>query len=357
MADSELGEVRRPQRSDLDRLLRATGYRSQGMAGGNTDTVSPLDESDDSGLTADGTSDDGDETPSWFAEVRTVTSATTTVLLTYSPLEYSEVLRLNGIVMVRGVDYSISQRTVTLLDPSDLLAGIASDEWTIEATYPHVDEAVDEPEIVATIASTSVDAGEHEATLPGTVVDGDMALLITGGHMTGFTGGFATWTKIWGGSTDRTVALWLGRGVGSGTTISHTVTGSLIDDAQFVLALFSDVVGAVEVRDVETATVTAAADDPAVTPTVAVEPGELVICAVRGDRDGNDTYHPDTTHTDTGFDGAYVAKAKGALYGNGVAMSIGYATDDEVSSSIDMVIAGGTAGAGQVATIVMAVDW
>jgi hypothetical protein len=356
MADSELGEVRRPQRADIERLLRATGYRSQGMAGGTTDTVSPLDESDDSGLAADlSGGDDGDETPAWFAETKDVTEDTTWVLLTYAPVEFSEVLRLNGVTMVRGVDYSVSQRTVTLLDPADLLAGIGGDTWTIEATYPYTDAVVEEPAITETIASDYVNPGLNEATLPSAVTAGQIALLIAGGNLTGFTGGFATWTKIWGGSTTGEVALWLGTGVGTGTTITHTDTGSATDDAQFVLAVFDDVTGGVEVRDADTVTLVAT-DDPAVTPTLAVTPGELVICAMRGENSGTDSYHPDTSATDTGFTGTYLRSYKGVFYGQGVAMSIGFATEDAVSSSIDVVVTG-TAAGGQAATIAMAVDW
>jgi hypothetical protein len=354
MADSELGEVRRPQRADIERLLRATGYRSQGMAGGTTDTVSPLDESDDSGLAADlSGGDDGDETPAWFAETKDVSEDTTWVLLTYAPIEFSEVLRLNGVTMVRGVDYSITRRTVTLLDPSDLLAGIDG-TWTIEATYPYLDAVLSDPEIVETVDSTYVNPGLNEAELSSAPTSEQVALLIAGGHLTGFTGAFATWTKLWGGATADTVALWVGTGVGSGTTITHTDTDALTDNAQFVVAVLDDLGDAVEVRDSDTAALVVT-DDPAITPTLAVTPGELVICAVRGDNDGLDSYHPDTTHTDTGFTGAFVRSIKTAFYGCGVAMSIGYADADEVSASFDMVITG-TDGVGQAAVIALVVN-
>jgi hypothetical protein len=355
MADSELGEVRRPQRTDLERVLRATGYRSQGMAGGTTDTVSPLDESDDSGLTADGSSDDGADSPSWFAETTEVVATTSNVVLTYSPIDFSEVLRLNGVVMVRGVDYTITGRTVTLTDPDELLAGIDSSTWTIEATYPYFDAAFDQPTFTTYAASQAI-LGRGEVTLSGAPAVGDVAVLVARGHLTGFTGGFATWVKVRGEATAEAVALWLGLGVGTGTTVTHTATGSATHDGQFVIAVVPDVAG-VSVASWDTDDLVAGPPPtPAVTPTAAAIAGQLVVTAVVGENDGLDSYHPDTTHTDIGFTGTLVKSVKGVFYGQGVGMSIGYADEDsDVSTEFDMVITG-TDGYGQSAVAILVVD-
>lgn len=143
MADSELGELRRPPRAVEDRLMRMTGFRRSGMAGGTSDTPYPVGGND--GITVDD-SDTGSEdvTPDWFSERFALTGSSSGVIsLTNTPIERSEVLALNGVQLVRNVNYTIDGNRVTLDDLDSPLLGIGSDTWTMSAVYPYFEGAED----------------------------------------------------------------------------------------------------------------------------------------------------------------------------------------------------------------------
>lgn len=143
MADSELGELRRPPRAVEDRLMRMAGFRRSGMAGGTSDTPYPVGGSSD-GLTVDD-SDGGSEdslAAEWYSEHFTLTAASSSaVSLTNVPIDASEVLALNGVHLVRGVDYTIVENVVYLDTDRPPTLGIGDDAWTLSAVYPFLDGA------------------------------------------------------------------------------------------------------------------------------------------------------------------------------------------------------------------------
>ncbi len=143
MADSELGELRRPPRPVEHRIERIARWRAQGLAGGASDSPFPVDFVDGSavpGATEDGAG--GGVIPDWYFETFSVTSGSaSTVTLTYVPTEYSEVVRLNGVTLARTVDYTISESTLTFADLTGLRLGIGSNTWTLDVSYAYTDTA------------------------------------------------------------------------------------------------------------------------------------------------------------------------------------------------------------------------
>ncbi len=144
MADSELGELRRPPRPIEHRIERLARWRAQGLAGGASDSPFPVDFVDGSAIA--GTSEDGatgGAVPEWFFETFSVTSGSaSTVALTYVPIIYSEVVRLNGITLALDVDYTISENVLTFADLTSLRMGIGSDTWALDLHYAYTETAI-----------------------------------------------------------------------------------------------------------------------------------------------------------------------------------------------------------------------
>ena len=359
MADSELGELRRAPRPIEARIARMGGWRSQGLAGGTSDTPYPLDYAD--GLTLLG-SDGGDGAPSpeWFAESFTITSGSAATLsLTYVPVEYGEILRLNGVTLTRGTDYTIDGKVITWTTLAALILGIGGASWNLAATYPYYEGAgVASPTLSNVTIGTRVSAYNYELTLPSTPTATDVGLLVCPSHLTGITGGFTTWTKIYdGGAGAQYLAVWCGVGVGSGV-ISHDNPGTLTDDAALILATYGDVEGAVSVA--YTRTVITDGRTTATAPSTAAEPGQIVITAVRGRRHGSLHYYsPDGTHSETGFTGTYArcGELTGTFpYAQGVAISAGLASATSVGGTFGMTAHAAADDIGEVATFVFSVS-
>ncbi len=143
MADSELGELRRPPRPVEQRIERLARWRAQGLAGGASDSPFPVDFVDGSaiaGASEDGAS--GGVVPDWYFETFSVTSGSaSTVTLTFVPIIYSEVVRLNGITLAPTVDYTIAENVLTFADLTSLRMGIGSDTWTLDLHYAYTETA------------------------------------------------------------------------------------------------------------------------------------------------------------------------------------------------------------------------
>lgn len=143
MADSELGELRRPPRLVEHRIERLTRHRAGGLLGGSSDAVMPVDGTDEVLAGAGDSGGGGDvAVPDWWHDTTTLTSGSAaTWTLTFYPIEHSEVIRLNGIVLEVGVDYTIAGNVVTWLDLTGLRLGIGAATWTLSANYAYYDTA------------------------------------------------------------------------------------------------------------------------------------------------------------------------------------------------------------------------
>lgn len=343
MADSELGELRRPPRSPEARVSRLGGWKSQGLAGGTNDTVVPVESG--SQLLTVGGDIGGEVSPDWFAESFTMTSAAAAARrLSRVPVEYSEILRLNGVTLVRDVDYTIDGATVTWTDVTDLLLGIGAGSWTLAATYPYY-ESVDATPVIA-----YVDGADSTVliNLPEAVVDGDVGILAMRGDGGGVSGAFASWTKVREGSGDNRLDVWVGTGVGSGTAITVAVQHSAI-------AVFRGVDGGVAIVDEQSYQ---APDSTATTlsaPNATATVGDIVFNAVYGKNTFVYDYEPDGTWTDTGFTGLYVRNNEGSAYDEGVAISAGIATATSVGTAFGMGNDPNTTATGEVINLVFEV--
>jgi hypothetical protein len=80
--------------------------------------------------------------PSWESESLTVSGVLSTWGLTYAPIPQSLVLRLNGLDLVEGTDFTLADNVVQFTDPADLFLGWSA-SWQLSAVYPHFDVALD----------------------------------------------------------------------------------------------------------------------------------------------------------------------------------------------------------------------
>lgn len=348
MADSELGELRRSPRPVEARIARIGGWKSQGLAGGTSDTPYPLDYGDSLTLGPNGDGGTGEPTPDWFAESLTLTTASgSTASLTYEPVDFSTVIRLNGITLVEGVDYTVAGRVVTFLDRTDLLRGIGSDSWTLAATYPYYDSAVEaEPTLGYVTYDGLGGASSGHIDLQQPVIAGDVAILALQGSGATPSGGFATWTLLRSGSGDSGhVAVWLGTGIG---------TGFIDSDSYMVVAVYRDVTGTVTVTDTQAFYAADSLSSTLSAPAATAAVGNIVFSAVRGMHGFLDRYHPDGTHTDTGFTGTLAYHSLPGAAGEGTALCTGIATATSVDCVFGMTNDTGT-GRGEAVNLVLTV--
>ena len=358
MADSELGELRRPNRPVEYRIERLARWRAQGLAGGTSDSVFPADAVDDA-LASDGSGEgDGGDPPSWYCDTFNLTSATTSPLtLTYYPLFRSEVVRLNGVTLEPDVDYTIDGFELSLVDLADLRLGIGSDTWDLVASYAYVDAAEPTPDLWFLW-------DVYNDTSPDEALAGDeIGFLFVPGDSTAVSGYFETWELVDDGGTgaatdgpDATIDVWRGTGAAVSGTISITAPASATRKGA-ILAVFRDfdTTATVErlsqieydVNDVP-ATVTASG--------AGADEGDFVFAAIRGKNNFLAACFPDedeTLYTDTGFATEdRLMSGSGGTYGNGIAVSCGIASSTSVSTDFPM---GGTDGYVQVSTYLLAV--
>lgn len=325
MADSELGDLRRPPRSHEYRVERLTRWRSQGLANGAADTAFPVDVFDDEALFADGGTAEADagETPSWYCDTYPVTSSSTTFALTYSPIEASEVVRLNGLTLTPGVDYTIDGNTLTLDDPTDLLLGIGAATWDLAASYAHFDEAAPGPEF-----GYVLDLATFDVTEP--VLADDVAFCIVDGTVTAISGVYATWTKVREAGGYGTCDLWVGQGVGTGDNVSFTGR-SIYGRGELLVVYRGAGAGAtVSVRDVgeDSGVIVGTGGGTESAPAATAQPGDIVLSILRLEEDFISANLPGdpADWTSTGFD----VGDKGRSYatggaGNGVGVVAGTA--------------------------------
>jgi hypothetical protein len=325
VADSELGELRRPTRPVEYRIERLARWRAQGLAGGTSDSVFPADAVDDA-LASDGSGEgDGGDPPSWFADSFDVTSVSGSALtLTYQPIPYSEVIRLNGVTLDPLTEYTIDGRVVTLTDLADLLLGIGADTWVLVASYAYIDTAEPTLELLYTQSDEiSIVSIGH------TLSDEDVCVVFVVGDTTSISGYAATWTKVYdGGASGSFIDVWIGTGVGTGTTITRT-GASGIHNGSFLAVLDGAGGIAPTVTALQANTVTAGTfTDPHVISGSATA-GKLLATVLRIDTTG----HPDaySTWTISGLTDVEGDESHGGgIYVNGTGVAIG--TQDDTGS-------------------------
>ena len=335
MADSELGELRRPPRLPEQRIHRLASWRAQGLAGGTSDDVTPADAVDDVLASDGGGEGDGGDPPSWFADSFDITSATTSPLtLTYIPLPYSEVVRINGITLEPTVDYTIDGSSLALTDLADLRLGIGADTWTLVASYAYVDAAEPTPGL-AFVYDITDDNSPNDA-LEG----GEVGFLFVSGATSAVSGYFETWEKVDDGGAgtdgeDTTTDVW--RGTGTSMTGSVSTTGGI---AGIVLVVFRDADPSLVSIERLTATDYDITEVPTTVTigTSGIAEGDMVFTTMRGKNNFVGRCKPDlaSTFVSTGFDATAVSSGTGGTFGKGLGLCVGEATATTISTDFPM---------------------
>lgn len=148
MADTALGELRRPTRPLEERLERIARWRAQGLDTGESDATFPADGTDGDAFVAGGAdaaagAEAGAGTPSWLFDAFDLESATTNLFtLTGYPLENSEVVRVNGLVLEPTAEYTITGNVLEFVDIAAVRLGIGADTWRIVVSYAYFDRTV-----------------------------------------------------------------------------------------------------------------------------------------------------------------------------------------------------------------------
>ena len=144
MADTALGELRRPPRNLNQRIERLARGRAEGLANGANDALFPSGVTDSVVFAASGGSDAAATTapaPRWEYDTFALTASTTnSFALAATPLDKSEVVRVNGLVLTRA-EYTITGSTLTFTDLDAARLGIGADTWTIALNYAYYDLA------------------------------------------------------------------------------------------------------------------------------------------------------------------------------------------------------------------------
>lgn len=146
MADTDLGELRRPARPIEQRIERIARWRAQGLAGGQADSTFPSDATDAAVFASGGdtsvvTGGGGAGAAKWEYDTFSLTSASENAFtLTAVPVEKSEVVRVNGLVLSRS-EYTIASNILTFTDLAAVRLGIGADTWTLSLNYAYTDLA------------------------------------------------------------------------------------------------------------------------------------------------------------------------------------------------------------------------
>lgn len=332
MADTALGELRRAARPIEQRIERIARWRAQGLDSGESDATFPADSTDgavfsggsDSAAPAEGSA----ATPRWLFDEFDLTSSTTnSFALTAYPIENSEIVRVNGLVLEPS-EYVIAGSTLTLDDIAAVRLGIGADTWRLVASYAYFDRAT-------STATTALAFGGPEnagtVTLPEAPTSGTVAVLVTSGEVTGVSGAFTTWTKLYddatgmdGASTE--ISLWVGTEPSSGTTV--TFTGTYTFGMYCAGVMVDNIAGSVTLRN------SAIANYHDIlglnsTPTVTAVAGDIVVAATLNKPDFLSERYPSTpdSWSETGYAGVRAAYAGSAVNrGTGVSVGIASAT-------------------------------
>lgn len=238
MADTALGELRRPARPIEQRIERLARWRAQGLDAGESDAPFPADAMDSaafagSGDSAAGPAEGGAGTPQWLFDAFDLESGTAnSFALSATPIENSEVVRVNGLVL-EPTEYTITGSTLELTDIAAVRLGVGSDTWRLVLNYAYYDLATGSGDVI-----TSAYITETGTTLPETVVAGDVALCFLRDDGGTPTGTFSTWTLLHAGAGGG-VDIWAGEGVGTGTSVGVTGGSGFGNDG--VVAVFRGV--------------------------------------------------------------------------------------------------------------------
>lgn len=227
MADTALGELRRAARPIEQRIERLARWRAQGLDAGESDATFPADSTDavvfagggDSGSAGEGSA----VSAAWLFDAFDLESATTnSFTLTGYPLENSEVVRVNGLVLEPTAEYTITGNVLEFVDIAAVRLGIGADTWRVVVSYAYFDRATPVFDPPATITGWN---------LNGTAVAVGSTVKLTDGTMNQ-AGSMVTTETIPAGWTSISLAV----------TIDYTPGGSRGDG--FVMGLLDSTVHA-----------------------------------------------------------------------------------------------------------------
>jgi len=147
MADTALGELRRPPRPLEQRLERIARWRAQGLDSGVSDAPFPSDAVDSAafaaGDAAGATAEGSTISSQWLFDAFDLTSSTAnSFALTGTPVENSEVVRVNGLVLEPTAEYTITDNVLEFVDLAAVRLGIGVDTWRLVVSYAYSDRTV-----------------------------------------------------------------------------------------------------------------------------------------------------------------------------------------------------------------------
>jgi len=336
MADTALGVLRRPPRTMPQRLERLARGRAEGLAAGSNDTLFPSGASDTIVFAAGG----GDASsvsgagpsPKWEYDSFSLTSSTTnSFALTATPIDKSEVVRVNGLVLTRA-EYTIIGSVLTFTDLAAVRLGIGSDTWTIALNYAYYDLATPGGDVF-----TGAYVSETGVTLPEAVVTGDVAILFVRDDGGTPSGAFATWTLLRAGASGG-MDIWLGEGVGTGTAVDLPIGFA---DAG-VLAVYRGVTTTVDIAVIEDTLYNPPTGTPVdSTPATGGTPGQIVISAAVMTPGGGD-WALAGTYTATGIDSPLSQFGGNGFYD--IMLVAGLSDSTPVDTSFDITGSSGDGG-------------
>jgi hypothetical protein len=177
--------------------------------------------------------------------------------------------------------------------------------------------------------------------------DGEIAVLAVRGDATTISGVFDVWTKVLDGGVGAvaesdTVDLYIGTGLGAGTTL--TVSGGT-GSGRVAVAVWGNVRGDVYLADASDASTPSVVTE-LVAPGLLPQRGDIVVCAMRAE--GGLIPGVDSGWVDLGFAGVHTRAVSGTTHGIG--LSTGLAGADTVGTTFT---ASGAAGAGQAVNVLI----
>lgn len=189
--------------------------------------------------------------------------------------------------------------------------------------------------------------GSYDITLPSIPESDNVGYLWGMDDGVAPTGGFATWTRVYGSARGGSVpynpygALWVGTGPGSTLTVSHAYA--------YVVAVFKNLLAPF---DIISATANMVNANPEVTPTASCEVGDIIICGTRHCYTYLNNNTVSGTHTEYGFGPAISAfSAQPAPWDSGSVASVGVATSNSVYAEFGLN--SGSGGDGENVTFVL----
>lgn len=347
MADTDLGELRRPARPIEQRIERIARWRAQGLAGGQADSTFPADATDGAVFASGGdtsvvTGGGGAGAGNWEYDTFSLTSATTNLFtLTAVPVDKSEVVRVNGLVLTRA-EYTITSNVLTFTDLDAVRLGIGADTWTIALNYAYTDLATPG----GSVFTGAFVIGTNE-TFPEAIAANDVGILFCRDDGGTPSGVFSTWTQL-RDATSTGMDIWVGSGVGSGTSVDISTS---FGDAGLI-AVFRGVEDAVTIADLESTVTSPPTTGPMSTTAATATTGQLVVSAAMLTNGSGGDLALDGSVTTTGFGSPLSAVGSGGFYDIGIVAGVAASTSVSAEFGVSGTTGGGSGGGSEVVNVV-----